>query len=41
MQSNGGLAEEKTSRYKSILSGPAGGVMGAISVGKTQALKKL
>ncbi|MAT22410.1 MAG: 5-oxoprolinase [Rhodobiaceae bacterium] len=42
MQSNGGLAEEKNFRgINSILSGPAGGVMGAISVGKKSGFKKI
>jgi 5-oxoprolinase (ATP-hydrolysing) len=42
MQSNGGLAEEKNFRgINSILSGPAGGVMGAISVGKNSGFKKI
>ena len=42
MQSNGGLAEEKNFRgINSILSGPAGGVIGAISVGKNSGFKKI
>ena len=42
MQSNGGLSEEKNFRgINSILSGPAGGVMGAISVGKNSGFKKI
>ena len=39
MQSNGGLAEENFRGINSILSGPAGGVMGAISVGKNSGFK--
>ena len=42
MQSNGGLAEEKNFRgINSILSGPAGGVMGAISVAKNSGFEKI
>ena len=42
MQSNGGLANEKNFRgISSILSGPAGGVIGAISVGENSGFKKI
>ncbi len=42
MQSNGGLAEEKNFRgINSILSGPAGGVIGAISVANNSGFDKI
>tara|TARA_Y100000590_G_scaffold470770_1_gene669892 strand:+ start:13959 stop:17525 length:3567 start_codon:yes stop_codon:yes gene_type:complete len=42
MQSNGGLSSEKNFKgINSILSGPAGGVIGAISVAKKSNIKKI
>ena len=42
MQSNGGLSDEKNFKgINSILSGPAGGVIGAIAIAKKSKYKKI